>query len=79
LLPDTEHGRGHPTCDLGVDAMVSSEGHRVEQVLVQRSLTRPPKAYLRVRRDTYFVQDCVTVEEVARLVDLAILVPAHLV
>ena len=58
-----------------MDAMVSPDGHRVEQVLVQRSLSRPPRPYLRVRRGSYFVQDCATVEEVAQLVDLASLVP----
>jgi hypothetical protein len=57
-----------------VDA-ISPDGHRVEQVLVQRSLSRPAKPYLRVHRGTYFLADCATVEEVARLVDLAILVP----
>jgi hypothetical protein len=36
-------------------------------------------AYPRARRDTYFVQDCVTVEKVAQLVRLATLVPAHVV
>jgi hypothetical protein len=61
----------------GVDAMVSPAGHRVEQVLVQRSLSGPPKPYLRGRHGTYFAQDCTTVEEVAQLVDLASLVPEH--
>lgn len=58
-----------------MDVMVSPEGHRVEQVMVQRSLSRPPKAMLRVRHGTYFVADCATVAEVAQLVDLASLVP----
>jgi hypothetical protein len=53
---------------------VGPDGHRVEQVMVQRSLSRLPKLYLRVRRGTYFIQDCATVEEVAQLVDLATLV-----
>jgi hypothetical protein len=44
-------------------------------VLVQRSLSRPPKPYLRVRHGSYFVADCATVEEVAQLVDLTSLVP----
>lgn len=57
------------------DVLVSPDGHRVEQVMVQRSLSRPPKPYLRVRRGTYFVADCATVAEVAQLVDLASLVP----
>lgn len=55
--------------------MVSPDGHRIEQVLVQRSLSRPPKPYLRVRHGVYFVADCTTVDEVAQLVDLASLVP----
>jgi hypothetical protein len=72
-VPDSEHGR-EPTLRLtisDVDVMVSPDGHRVEQVMVQRSLSRPPKPYLRVRHGSYFVQDCATVEEVAQLVDLA--------
>jgi hypothetical protein len=64
-----------PIYDPGVDVMVSPDGHRVEQVLVQRSLRRPPKAYLRVRHGTYFVADCATVAEVAQLVDPASLEP----
>ena len=43
--------------------------------VVQRSLTRLPKPYVRVRHGTYFVADCATGGEVARLVDLATLVP----
>ena len=43
----------------------------VEQVLLQQSLSRPPKPYLRVRHGTYFVADCASIEEVAQLVDLA--------
>ena len=54
--------------------MVSPHGHRIEQVLVQRSLTTPPTPYLRVRRCGYFMADCAGVQEVARLVDLATLV-----
>jgi hypothetical protein len=57
------------------EVMVSPDGHRVEQVLVQRLLSRPPKPYLRVRHGSYFVADCATVAEVAQLVDLASLVP----
>jgi hypothetical protein len=64
-----------PTYDSGVDVMVSPDGHRVERVLVQRSLRRPPKAYLRVRHGSYFVVDCATVAEVAQPVDLASLEP----
>jgi hypothetical protein len=55
--------------------MVSPDGHRVEQVLVQWSLSRPPRAMLRVRHGTYYVADCSTVEEVAQYVDPASLVP----
>jgi hypothetical protein len=55
--------------------MVSPDGYRVEQVTVQKSLRRPPRPMLRVRRGTYFVADCATVAEVARHVDLATLVP----
>ena len=55
--------------------MVSPDGHRIEQVLVQRSLTGLPKPYLRFRRGSYFIQDCATVEEVAQFVDLVSLVP----
>ena len=47
----------------------------MEHVLVQRSLSRPPKPYLRVRNGPSFVAGCATVEEVAQLVDLATLVP----
>lgn len=55
--------------------MVSANGYRVEQITVQKHLSRPPKTVLRVRRGTYLVADCRTVEEVAQLVDLATLVP----
>lgn len=58
-----------------VDAMVSPSGHRVEQVLVQRSLSRPPRPMLRVEHGSYYLADCATVAEVARYVDLATLVP----
>lgn len=51
------------------------DGWRVEPVLVQRALTRPPRQMLRVRRGSYFVADCASVAEVAQHVDLASLVP----
>lgn len=41
----------------------------------QPQSARRPRSLWRVRRDTYFVADCRTVEEVARLVDLATLMP----
>lgn len=55
--------------------MVSPDGYRVEQVTVQKSLHRPPRTMLRVRKGSYVLHDCATVAEVARLVDLATLVP----
>lgn len=58
-----------------MDAMVSPDGYRVEQITVQKHLSWPPKTMLRVRRGTYLVADCRTVEEVARLVNLTTLVP----
>jgi hypothetical protein len=48
-------------------------GVLVEQVLVQKSLRRPPIPMLRVRKGTYYVADCRSVAEVAKLVDLATL------
>ncbi len=55
--------------------MVSPDGYHDQQVTVQKSLSRPPRTMLRVRRGTYFVADCATVAEVARHVDLATLIP----
>ena len=55
--------------------MVGPGGIVVEQVVVQRDLRRSPVPMLRVRHGSYFVADCRTVAEVARLVDLATLVP----
>jgi len=46
----------------------------VEHVLVLKYLSRPPRHLLRVRRGLHYVADCRTIE-VARLVDLATLVP----
>ena len=51
------------------------DGVRVERILVQRHLDRPPREMLRVRRGRCLVADCATVAEVAQLVDLATLVP----
>ena len=50
-----------------MDAMVSPDGYRVEQIAVQRDLRRPPKVMLRVRRGSYLVADWATVAEVAKL------------
>lgn len=58
-----------------MDAMVSPDGYRVEQIVVHKHLDRPPKTMLRVRRGTYLVADCHTVAEVAQHVDLASLIP----
>ena len=55
--------------------MVTPDGWRVEPILVQRHLSRPPRQMLRVRNGTYLIADCATVAEVARHVDLAALVP----
>jgi hypothetical protein len=55
------------------EAMVSPDGYRVERILVQRSLRRPPRPYLRVSWRGYWIADCRTVAEVARYVDLATL------
>ena len=57
------------------EVLVSPDGHRVERILVQRSLSRPPQEMLRVKHGTYLVADCATIAEVAQLVDLASLVP----
>jgi hypothetical protein len=53
--------------------LIGPNGVRVEQVVVHKHLHLPPKTYLRVQRGSYFVADCATVAEVARLVDLATL------
>ena len=58
-----------------VEAMVTPDGWRVEQILVQRHLSRPAKPMLRVRKGSYLIADCATIAEVARHVDLAALVP----
>jgi hypothetical protein len=51
--------------------LVSPDGHRVEQVMVHRSLSRP--AMLRVCKDSDLVADCGPLEEGALIVDLAAL------
>jgi hypothetical protein len=51
--------------------MVTAEGHRVEQILMQRSLRRPAVPYLRVTWRGYWIGDCTSPAEVAELVDLA--------
>ena len=58
-----------------VVAMVSGDGHRVEQILLQRSLRRPPRAYLRITWRGWFVADVPSVAEVSQHVDLASLAP----
>jgi hypothetical protein len=55
------------------EAVISPDGYRVERILMQRSLRRPPRPYLRVTWRGYWIADCRTVAEVARLVDLATL------
>ena len=55
--------------------MVGPDGILVEQVMVQRDLRRPPVPMLRVRHGSFYVADCRTVAEVAKLVDLAKLEP----
>ena len=59
------------------EVLVSPDGHRVERILVRKSLAGPAKEMLRVKHGSYFVADCATVAEVAHLVDLAALVPEH--
>ena len=54
-------------------AFTSPDGHRVELVLLQRSLRRSPRPSLRVTWRGYFLADCATVAEVAALVDLSTL------
>ena len=53
--------------------MVSPDAHRVEAVMVQKHLSRPPRPMLRVRKGSYYIADCPTVAEVAKYVDLATL------
>ncbi len=53
--------------------LVNADGVRVEQIVLQRHLDRPPRTYLRVERSGYYVADCTTVAQVAELVDLATL------
>ena len=55
--------------------LVSPDGHRVERIMVRKTLNGPAREMLRVKHGTYFVADCRTVAEVAELVDLATLVP----
>jgi len=57
------------------EVLVSPDGYRVERILVRKTLDGPAREMLRVRHGTYVVADCRTVAEVARLVDLAALVP----
>jgi hypothetical protein len=56
--------------------MISEDGSwRVEPVVVQVSLSRPGRQMLRVKRGPYWVADCRSVDEVAKHVDVASLVP----
>jgi hypothetical protein len=54
-------------------AMINSDGYRVERVVIQRSLRRPPRPYLRVTWRGQFIADCRSVAEVARYVDVSTL------
>ena len=56
-------------------AMVSADGYRVEPVLVQRSLRRPPRPALRITFRKYHIADVETAHEVIEYVDLASLEP----
>jgi hypothetical protein len=51
--------------------LVGPDGVRVEQVVVQRDLRRPPKTYLRVTHLGYWQADCSSPAEVGKHVDLA--------
>jgi hypothetical protein len=50
--------------------MVSADGYRVEAILVQRSLRRPARPYLRVTWRGRLIANCATVAEVAQHVEL---------
>ena len=58
-------------------AMVSPDGVKVEQILVQRSLRRPPRQMLRVTHRGRWIADCTSVFEVSEFVDLASLHPVE--
>jgi hypothetical protein len=53
--------------------MFSPDGFRVEAILVQTSLRRPPRARLRVTQRGYWIADCASPWQVGQLVDLATL------
>jgi hypothetical protein len=57
----------------GAAAMVNPDGYRVERILLQRSLRRPPRPYLRVARRGQWIADCASVTQVGRYVDLSTL------
>jgi hypothetical protein len=57
------------------EVLVSPDGHRLERILVRRTLDGPAREMLRVKHGTFFVADCRTVAELAELVDLSTLVP----
>jgi hypothetical protein len=52
-------------------AMVTGDEYRVERILLQRSLRRPPRPHLRVTWRGQWIADCATPAQVARYVELA--------
>jgi hypothetical protein len=52
-------------------AMLTPDGYRVERGLLQRSLRRPPRPYLRVTWRGQWIADCASPAQVAAHVDLA--------
>ena len=58
-------------------AMVSPDGVKVEQILVQRSLRRRPRQMLQVTHRGRWIADCTSVFEVSEFVDLASLHPVE--
>ena len=61
--------------DVEAASALHSDAHRVEPILVQRSLSRPPRPALRITFRKYHIADCETVYEVSEHVDLAALEP----
>ena len=54
--------------------MVAPGGYKVEQIVLQRDMRRPGRPFLRVTRLGYWIDDCASVAQVARYVDLAELI-----